>query len=68
MTELTVLRRPAVAEVADEEKEHTWGGCCEPECGPETCGTEATAEELRKGERDRASGGCCEPECGPETC
>lgn len=48
-----------------QEKSATASGCCEPECGPETCAPAASAEEERRRE---AQAGCCEPDCGPETC
>ena len=42
-------------------------GCCEPECGPDTCGDEATVDVSPVRERIELQG-CCEPECGPDTC
>jgi hypothetical protein len=43
-------------------------GCCEPTCGPETCGTSASEMRARKADQVREEAGCCEPTCGPETC
>ena len=49
-------------------QEQAAGGCCDPVCGPETCGTsaEASATEatvaLKAEEKQPASG------CGPSTC
>lgn len=45
-------------------------GCCEPVCGPETCGTSEseTRERTKKAGEVQGAAGCCEPVCGPETC
>ena len=45
-------------------------GCCEPTCGPETCGTsESETRELAGKVNDvQETAACCEPTCGPETC
>lgn len=68
MTELVMLKVPA--NVAREESGEAAGGCCEPECGPESCGPAASParEEVRPEARRATEGGCCEPDCGPETC
>lgn len=60
MAEVTMLRLPESAS----------GGCCEPDCGPETCGCGTQAAELpiEVPQVKQTAGGCCEPECGPETC
>ena len=42
-------------------------GCCEPECGPDTCGHEATVEAPPVRERIELQDSCG-PECGPDTC
>lgn len=44
--------------------------CCEPGCGPATCGS-STIEDPKtesEGVKVAATSGCCEPLCGPETC
>ena len=53
-----------VKEVATPEDDI---GCCEPECGPDTCGHEATVEPQPVRERTEFQV-CCGPECGPDTC
>ena len=47
------------------------GPCCEPVCGPATCGTSSEVKAapvavLAKEAEERD--GCCEPECSPTTC
>ena len=57
-----------------EEKESQ--GCCEPECGPETCGSESeskgnpgtTPNNPGSNNPKASEGGYCEPDCTPETC
>lgn len=69
VSELTVVRVPEKA--AENPKNNpTSSGCCEPECGPETCGSEASVElgEEQAKAKVATGSGCCEPECGPETC
>lgn len=39
--------------------------CCEPVCGPTTCGTSVEAKDESK---TKVKDQCCEPECGPTTC
>lgn len=48
----------------------TQGGCCEPVCGPTTCGgsAEAGAEPVKTAPQQAKQDSCCEPECGPSTC
>lgn len=41
-------------------------GCCEPDCGPDTCGP--TAEHEAPVTMTQKQAGCCEPDCGPDTC
>lgn len=41
--------------------------CCEPACGPTTCGTSGEAQ-VKAGEKGMAKDQCCEPDCGPNTC
>jgi hypothetical protein len=60
MIELAVIER--------KEDEVRAGGCCEPDCGPETCAPASPAETEEREAQARAQAGCCEPECGPETC
>lgn len=48
-------------------------GCCEPGCGPETCGSVVEPKaELETQKTPVVAGGigegCCEPGCSPETC
>lgn len=40
--------------------------CCEPACGPDTCGSEQVVQiELAQPEAKAQSASCCDPECGP---
>lgn len=40
--------------------------CCEPVCGPTTCGTSTAA--TKKDSKEMAKDECCEPECSPTVC
>jgi hypothetical protein len=43
--------------------------CCDPACGPETCGpTAVRVEEPKAEQKEAAAEACCDPECGPEMC
>lgn len=66
MAEVTTLRLP---ETAEQQRESASGGCCEPDCGPETCGTQAAELPIEVPQVKQTAGGCCgEPDCTPETC
>ena len=56
MADLTVT---VVEEAAEEQ---ATGGCCEPDCGPETCGSASEVMVELKVEEQQASCGC-----GPST-
>jgi hypothetical protein len=47
-------------------------GCCEPVCGPVTCGTASTqaknTSQATSDKTDKPAEGCCEPGCSPATC
>lgn len=36
--------------------------CCEPECGPSTCGGPANKQDVRIEDKPAAAQECCEPE------
>lgn len=42
--------------------------CCEPDCGPDTCGGATSVQELDIEEVPAAAEQCCVPDCGPGTC
>lgn len=64
MSEPTVIERQT-----DEVQEHAAAEqCCEPECGPDTCGGPAGTQDVRIEDVSAAAEQCCEPECGPDTC
>lgn len=57
---------PTVRERTSPETETT-DFCCEPDCGPDTCGpAEAAVKFLEM--PGMVAEQCCEPDCGPETC
>lgn len=61
MSETVILVERAELAVLDQE-------CCEPECGPNTCGPEVARVEAVERPQAQSRCQCCEPECGPDTC
>lgn len=54
---------PTQAALAPDAQPH----CCEPDCGPDTCGASAE-EDPRFEDPPTAVEQCCEPGCDPSTC
>ena len=53
------------------EEEASAETCCEPDCGPDTCGCGPAAEAVEAPptiQRQASAETCCEPGCGPDTC
>lgn len=61
MAVVETLRVRKAQEVAD--------ACCDPDCGPDTCGSPASAAQaVEPADKAKAVQECCDPACGPGTC
>lgn len=54
------------------EKQTAEDACCDPECGPDTCGPSvqviAAEAPMVEEKPPQVAEQCCDPECGPDTC
>lgn len=56
--------------IAGVEPKNTASECCDPACGPDTCGSEQVVqiETAQSNQVKAQAGDCCDPGCGPGTC